>query len=120
MKECTVSKGSRGEKIAAEILKELGFRQVWKLLDDDNRVSSYDLLAIRWNQRYAINVKFGNTFGINPINLARLSRVYKKHNFKPAYLFIKTNEVYWFYSLDTSFPQKIDYTNQKLEVFENE
>ena len=51
MKESKVSKGSRGEKIASEILKQLGFRQVWKLLDDDNRVSSYDLLAIRWNQK---------------------------------------------------------------------
>ena len=118
MKECTVSKGSRGEKIASEILKQLGFRQVWKLLDDDNRVSSYDLLAVRWNQKYAINVKFGNTFGINPINLTRLNKVYKKHNFKPAYLFIKTNKTYWFYSLDSSFPQKIDLKNEKLEKFE--
>lgn len=111
-------KGMRGERIASDILKKLGFKEVWKLLDDDNRASSYDILAIRWNQRYAINVKFGNIFAINSGNLKRLNKVYKKHNFKPAFLFIQSANTYWFYSLDITFPQKIDDSNHKMEIFE--
>ena len=116
--ESKVEKGQRGEKLASKILKELGFREIWELLDEDNRVSSYDILAIRWNQRYAINVKFGKMFVINSGNLKRLNKVYKKHNFKPAFLFIESPKIYWFYSLDNQFPQRIDSKNNKLEMFE--
>ena len=116
--ENKIEKGIRGEKLASNILKELGFKEVFKLLDEDNRASSYDLLAVRWSQRYAINVKFGKLFAINSGNLKRLNRVYKKHDYKPAFLFIESPKIFWFYSLDINFPQVIDNDNEKLEKFE--
>ena len=118
LKESKTDKGLRGEKIASKILKDLGFKEIWQLLDSDNRASSYDILAVRWNQRYAINVKFGKMFAINSGNLKRLNNVYKKHDFKPAFLFIESSKTFWFYSLDINFPQKIDNKNNKSEMFE--
>ena len=117
MKESKVSKGKRGENLGKDILKKLGFNLVWDILDEDNRASSYDFLAIRWNQKYAINVKFGDKFSINYRNLQRLNVIHKVHGFKPAFLFIKSPKTYWFYCLDGTFPTKIDCKNQKMEIF---
>jgi hypothetical protein len=111
--------GQRGEKIGRDILEELGFKFVFdsKFKDEDRKKPSFDLLVTRWGQRYAVNMKFGNNFVFTATNTIRLSKFGKKHNFKPALLFILSRKRYYFYSLDSQFPQTIDKINNKLEVF---
>ena len=117
MKQSSIEKGRIGEKIGSTILKQLGFKELWLSLDSDCRQRSYDLLAVRWCQKYAINVKFGKGFMLNSTNLRRLNRVYKNHGYKPAFLFIESPKIFWFYSLDVTFPQKIDMKNKKIEEY---
>ena len=112
--------GNQGEKIALEIIKQLGFKEFpdGYLSDEEKRGRpSWDILAARWGQKYAINVKHGNNFIITPRNVLRLEKFCNKHNYKPAYLLIINKRKYFFYSLDNQIPKTIDKLNSKLEDY---
>jgi len=114
------SKGDYGEAIAKKILEKMGFTIDYKLLDEDGRTPSYDLLAKRLGQKYAINVKYGDTFHIGKRNLERLDLINSNTEYKPAYLFVFSENHYWFYSLDREIPSSVDTFNHKMENFISE
>lgn len=110
--------GQYGERLAKEILIKMGFSLVPDLLDSSQRGNpSYDILARRNGQKFAINVKYGNQFIIGSRNVERLMKVKEEHGYTPAYFFLASPDHFWFFSLDINFPKQIDIINSKLEVF---
>ena len=108
--------GDRGEKIARDILESIGFRFEWKILKEEGRGKpSYDLLAHRLGQKYAINVKHGTRFVIDPCNALRLYKTAKKYGYKPAFMLVINSNRYFFYSLDSQVPERIDKKNERIE-----
>ena len=96
--------GKQGEERAEAYLKEMGFEIVNTPLK--NKVSSFDILALKDKVLYAINVKTASKksglFGIKISNIPRLLWDCKVNQAIPVYMLLYNNK-FVFFRLDKGF-----------------
>lgn len=110
--------GKYGEKLGVNILNQMGFTTRFEALDRGfHGQSSYDILARKLGIKYAINIKYGNTFVIQARNVERLLQIKDEHGYIPAYLFIGSPQHAWLFSLDKILTQ-LEPLNMKLGLYQ--